>query len=65
MEFILRPILFEDREAIMDVFNYYAENSFAAYPETKLPYQAFDLFLQMSKVRHGLDAEDALRRIEL
>jgi len=33
----------------MDIFNYYVENSFAAYPESKLPYQAFDMFLQMSK----------------
>lgn len=32
----------------MDIFNYYVENSFAAYPENKLPYEAFDMFLQMS-----------------
>jgi len=31
----------------MDIFNHYVENSFAAYPENKLPYQAFDMFLQM------------------
>lgn len=48
-EYALRPILFEDREAIMDIFNHYAETSFAAYPETKLPYHAFDLFLKMSE----------------
>lgn len=33
----------------MDIFNHYVENSFAAYPEEKLPYQAFDMLLQMSK----------------
>jgi phosphinothricin acetyltransferase len=33
----------------MDIFNYYVENSFAAYPESKFPYQAFDVFLKMSK----------------
>jgi len=49
MEYSISPISNEDREAIMDIFNYYVENSFAAYPENKLPYQAFDLFLQMSK----------------
>jgi L-amino acid N-acyltransferase YncA len=49
MEYSLRPTLFEDREAIMDIFNHYAEKSFAAYPESKLPYQAFDLFLKMSE----------------
>lgn len=33
----------------MDIFNHYVENSFAAYPETKLSYDAFDMFLQMSQ----------------
>jgi phosphinothricin acetyltransferase len=49
MEYSIKPVSNEDREAIMDIFNYYVENSFAAYPENKLPYQAFDMFLQMSK----------------
>lgn len=49
MKYSINPVANEDREAIMDIFNYYVENSFAAYPENKLPYQAFDLFLQMSK----------------
>lgn len=33
----------------MEIFNYYVEKTFAAYPENKLPYQAFDMFLKMSK----------------
>ena len=49
MEYSIRPISNEDRESIMDIFNHYVENSFAAYPENKLPYQAFDMLLQMSK----------------
>jgi L-amino acid N-acyltransferase YncA len=48
MEYSIRPIFNEDRESIIDIFNHYVENSFAAYPENKLPYQAFDMFLQMS-----------------
>ena len=48
MEYSISQISNEDRQAIMDIFNYYVENSFAAYPENKLPYQAFDMFLQMS-----------------
>ncbi len=48
MEYSIRPISSEDREAVMDIFNNYVENSFAAYPDKKLPYQAFELFLQMS-----------------
>ena len=49
MEYIINPITIEDREPVIDIFNYYVENSFAAYPENKLPYQAFDMFLQMAK----------------
>ena len=48
MEYSIRPISNEDRESIMDIFNHYVENSFAPYPENKLPYQAFDMFRQMS-----------------
>lgn len=48
MEFSINPISNEDREAIMDIFNHYVENSFAAYPEIRLPYQAFDMLLQMT-----------------
>lgn len=48
MEYSINPISHEDRESIMDIFNYYVDNSFAAYPVNRLPYQAFDMFLQMS-----------------
>lgn len=33
----------------MDIFNHYVEHSFAAYPENTLPYQAFDMLLQMAR----------------
>ena len=49
MDYSMSPISKEDRRAIIDIFNHYVENSFAAYPETKLPYEAFDMFLQMSQ----------------
>lgn len=48
MTFSIKPMSDEDRETVIDIFNHYVENSFAAYPENKLPYQAFDMFLQMS-----------------
>ena len=48
MEYSIEPISNEDCESIMDIFNYYVEHTFAAYPEIKLPYQAFDMFLEMS-----------------
>lgn len=40
------PISPEDREAVIDTFNHYIENSFAAYPETRVHYEFFDFFLQ-------------------
>lgn len=54
MEHSISQISNEDRKAIIDIFNHYVENSFAAYPENKLPYQAFDMLLQMS---NGFPAE--------
>ncbi len=49
MEYSISPMAAEDREPIMNIFNHYVENSFAAYPESKLPYEAFDLLLEMSR----------------
>lgn len=36
-----------DRIPVVDIFNYYIENSFAAYHETTVSYDYFDRFLQM------------------
>lgn len=46
MGYYLSPISPEDREEVVNIFNYYIENSFAAYPEKKVPYEFFDIFLQ-------------------
>lgn len=32
--------------AVMEIFNYYVENSFAAYPEKRVPPQFFDLLIE-------------------
>ena len=37
------------QQRVMDIFNYYIENSFAAYPETKLPAEFFHMFLDIAK----------------
>jgi L-amino acid N-acyltransferase YncA len=39
----------EYRREVMDILNYYVEHSFAAYFETKLPYEFFSKFLEMTK----------------
>jgi L-amino acid N-acyltransferase YncA len=37
------------QQEVMDIFNYYIENSFAAYPETKLPYSFFNKFVEIAQ----------------
>jgi len=49
MEYSISAITNEDQKSIIDIFNHYVEHSFAAFPESPLPYEAFDIFLQMSK----------------
>lgn len=39
----------EHGKDVMDIFNYYIENSFAAYMEQKLPYEFFGKIIEMSK----------------
>jgi phosphinothricin acetyltransferase len=39
----------EHREAVIDIFNYFIENSFAAFPEQKVGYSFFDKFLGMTE----------------
>jgi phosphinothricin acetyltransferase len=34
---------------VIDIYNYFVENSFAAYPDTKAPYETFDRFMDISK----------------
>lgn len=33
---------------VIDIFNYYIENSFAAYPASKVPYEFYTKFLQVT-----------------
>ncbi len=47
MEPTFEPLSADARQAVIDIFNFYIENSFAAYPEDKVPYQFFDNVLNM------------------
>lgn len=49
MDLQFEPIAEKHSREVMDIFNYYVENSFAAYPEQKLPYPFFGKFLEMAK----------------
>lgn len=48
-DYIIRKVTDSDREAVMDVFNYFIENSFAAYPDKKADYSVFDFLRGMSR----------------
>ena len=47
-DIFLEPLSEDDRLPVVDIFNYYIEHSFAAYPETKMDYSFFDNFLAIS-----------------
>lgn len=47
MNINLSPMTSDDREQVIDIFNYYVENSYAAYPEQKVPDEFFDVLLNM------------------
>ncbi|HQP12426.1 MAG TPA: hypothetical protein PK470_06655 [Candidatus Omnitrophota bacterium] len=47
MKISLAPMSRDDRESVVDIFNYYVENSFSAYPEKKVPYEFFDTLWAM------------------
>lgn len=49
MDYLFEPMTEKHGREVMDIFNYYVENSYAAYFEKKLPYEFFGRFLEMTK----------------
>ncbi|WP_217907596.1 GNAT family N-acetyltransferase [Desulfosediminicola ganghwensis] len=49
MKYTLHIMTSEHREAVMNIFNYYIENSMAAYRQEMLPLEAFDRFLKLTE----------------
>lgn len=41
----IRPLTPDDKIPVIDIFNYYIENSFAAYPERTLDYEFYERLL--------------------
>ena len=58
MEYRLEPVSEEDGDQIIDIYNYYVENSFAAYPESKVPHEFFGFFLNLTQGYPFLVAKD-------
>jgi L-amino acid N-acyltransferase YncA len=50
MNYTFAPMTRAYRKPVIDIFNYFIENSFAAYPERTVGYDAFDHFFIIS---HG------------
>lgn len=49
MEFVFEQMSIEHSKDIIDIYNYYIDNSFSAYPDRILPYEFFNKFLEMTK----------------
>ena len=58
MDIKIKPLTKEYQKEVIDIFNHYVENSFAAYPENKLPYEFFEKFLQMCADYPAIVAQD-------
>ena len=48
MQYNLERLSEEHRKPAIDILNYYVDNGFAAFSESKLPYSLFDIYLQVS-----------------
>jgi L-amino acid N-acyltransferase YncA len=48
-EYSFGPLRETDGIAVIDIFNYYVTNTFAAYPEHEVPYEFFGMFLEICK----------------
>lgn len=49
MEFVFEQMSLEHSKDILDIFNYYIDNSYSAYPDKKMPYEFFNKFIEMTK----------------
>lgn len=49
MKHILEPMSERHRRQVIDIYDHYIDNSFAAYPERGVDYDFFGRFLDMSK----------------
>jgi L-amino acid N-acyltransferase YncA len=57
--YCVKPMEEHHRRAVIDLFNYYVQNSFAAYPDSKVGYEFFDTLLNMCREHGALVAETA------
>ena len=63
MAFRVDPLSLADRWAVVDIFNYYIENTFAAFPEERVTDEFFDWLLRLSRGYKALSAKDKNGRV--
>ena len=49
MAYYFEPMDQNDRKPVIDIFNFFIEKTFAAFPEKKVGYEFFDFFLKMTE----------------
>ena len=62
MDYFFENLSDKDRKPVIDIFNYFIENSFAAFPEIKVNYDFFDRILNMSRGYPAITIKDPLSK---
>ena len=62
-EYKIRKFENQDSVFIIDIFNYYIQNSFAAYSEIPIGYEAINYFKEMTKGYHFYVIETNFRKL--
>jgi phosphinothricin acetyltransferase len=62
-DYHIRKVKESDRNAVVDIFNYFVENSFAAYPDKPIGYEFFDILKGMSRDAVFYVIEDNDRKV--
>lgn len=63
MDIRLQPLRADDRTAVIDLFNHYVVNSFAAFSEQPMGYEFFDLLLKAVGSHPTITAKDPAGRL--
>ncbi len=63
MKIVLERLSERHRKPVIDIFNYFVKNGFAAYPDTEVEYGFFDRLLEMARGYPAVAAKDVDDRI--
>jgi len=63
MSYNLEEMSNHHRTAVIDIFNHYIANEFAAYPEEPVGYDLFDRFLEMTQGYPSIVVKDDVRAV--